>query len=78
MRRTILSLGTWSALLVTGGCAVGPKYQRPEIPVPSAYRGATTDAPTAASLGDTQWWTLFQDQELQSLIRKAVAQNLDV
>jgi multidrug efflux system outer membrane protein len=78
MRRKILYLGTLSALLVAGSCAVGPKYQRPEIPVPQAYRGATTDAPTAESLGDTQWWTLFQDQELQALIRKAVAQNLDV
>jgi multidrug efflux system outer membrane protein len=78
MRRKILYLGTLSVLVATGGCALGPKYQRPEIPVPSAYRGATTDLPSAESLGDTQWWTLFQDQELQALIRKALAQNLDV
>jgi multidrug efflux system outer membrane protein len=46
--------------------------------VPSTYRGATTDAATAESLGDVQWFTLFQDQALQKLIRSGLERNLDV
>jgi multidrug efflux system outer membrane protein len=40
--------------------------------------GATTDAATAESLGDVQWFTLFQDQALQKLIRSGLERNLDV
>lgn len=61
-----------------GGCAVGPKYRRPDVAVPSAYRGATATPAAAESLGDTQWFTLFQDPELQKLIRTALEQNLDL
>jgi len=34
--------------------------------------------PTAASLGDEKWWDVFQDQELQDLIRTALKNNYDV
>ncbi len=27
-------------VLVAAGCSVGPKYQRPDVTVPSAYREA--------------------------------------
>ena len=33
---------------------------------------------SSASLGDAQWWTVFQDEQLQSLIRTALQQNYDV
>ena len=32
----------------------------------------------AASLGEQKWWEVFQDQQLQQLIRTALAQNYDV
>lgn len=65
-----------ASLIQAGG--IGPKYKRPDVPVPGAYRGATTDTATAESLGDAKWFTLFQDPELQGLIRKALEQNLDI
>jgi multidrug efflux system outer membrane protein len=44
---------------------------------PSAAPSSTT--PTAAtSLGDEKWWEVFQDQELQKLIRIALKNNYDV
>src|SRR5215470_14172408 len=69
-----------AALLVLTGCAVGPKYKQPPITAPDAYRGLAPDAgpQTTASLGDEKWWTVFQDQQLQQLIREALAQNYDV
>jgi multidrug efflux system outer membrane protein len=62
-------------VLLTAGCAVGPNYKRPSVDVPGTYRGAT---PPAESLADQKWWEVFQDQQLQGLIRTALQQNYDV
>jgi outer membrane protein, multidrug efflux system len=66
--------------LVLTGCMVGPKYKRPPVTVPDAYRGLAPDAgpQAAASLGDEKWWMVFQDLQLQGLIREALSQNYDV
>lgn len=66
------------AVLLLSGCTFGPKYQRPPVAAPQAYRGELTTTPSAESLGDAKWWTVFQDEELQKLIRAALAGNLDV
>src|SRR5215471_17463394 len=66
-------------LLLLAGCRLGPNYKRPPVDTPPTYRAATQAAgPTAPSLGDEKWWTVFQDPELQQLIRTALAQNYDV
>lgn len=68
------------AFLLLTGCTLGPKYKRPPVTVPDTYRGRAPDAgpQTAASFGDEKWWTVFQDPQLQELIREALAQNYDV
>jgi multidrug efflux system outer membrane protein len=66
--------------LSLAGCAVGPNYKRPIANVPSAYRDLTEEESaksTAASLGEQKWWDVFQDQQLQQLIRTALQQNYD-
>jgi len=73
MRRLVMLIG--AALLA--GCAAGPDYHRPELRTPDRYRFAQ-DSPAGASLGDVQWWELYQDPRLQELIRTALADNLDV
>jgi outer membrane protein, multidrug efflux system len=66
-------------LLLLNGCTLGPKYKRPAVPVPDTFRGSAPDATVSAqSLGDEKWWTVFQDPQLQALIREALAQNYDV
>jgi outer membrane protein, multidrug efflux system len=72
---------SWAVLVILlAGCAVGPNYQRPQIAVPDVYRGLPPDADktATASLADEKWWTLFQDEQLQGLIRTALADNYDV
>ena len=68
------------ALVVLSGCKVGPNYKRPPVSVPDNYRGLAPNAPpqTTASLGDEKWWTIYQDENLQKLIREALQQNYDV
>jgi multidrug efflux system outer membrane protein len=63
------------------GCTVGPNYKKPEVHVPSTYRGLPPEEAgktDAASIGDQKWWEIFQDEQLRSLIRTALEQNYDV
>jgi multidrug efflux system outer membrane protein len=59
------------------GCALGPRYQRPETPMPPAHRGADPAA-GAASLADLEWPALFDDPALTAIVTTALAQNFDV
>jgi outer membrane protein, multidrug efflux system len=72
-------VGSSTAILVTlsSGCVTGPNYKQPVLPVPDAIRGADT-APAPSALGDASWWDVFQDQQLQALVRTALKQNEDV
>ncbi len=79
-RAFLASLGL---LLLFAGCAVGPKYTRPEYPVPAEHRSETAlpaAAPAAAAptLGDVKWFDLFRDEKLQELIRTALKDNYDI
>jgi len=63
--------------LSVGACAaVGPNYNRPQVPVPAEYR--FVDGAQAQSLADTPWWQVFDDPALQALIREALGNNLDL
>jgi len=67
------------ALLLLNACTVGPKYKRPDVQAPDTFRASAPDvSAAAASLGDEKWWSVFQDPQLQTLIREALAQNYDV
>jgi outer membrane protein, multidrug efflux system len=68
------------AMTLLSGCKVGPNYHRPKVDIPASYRAADTQAgaPNAPSLGDEKWWAVFQDPQLQQLIRTALAENYDV
>src|SRR5450432_1037718 len=80
MRRNVsLVLSSMLLALLLGGCAVGPNYTRPAVTVPPAFRDTSAMAQdNAASFGDEKWWEVFQDSQLQALIRTALEQNYDV
>ena len=65
-----------SLALLAGGCAVGPNYKRPSVPVPPTWR--EMPAAEAESLANTPWWELFDDPQLQELIRIALQENKDL
>ena len=70
--------------ILMAGCAVGPKYTRPVVVTPTNYRAAmpaqTSIMPAAppSSLGNENWWQVFQDPVLVQLIHTAIRQNYDV
>src|SRR5579862_7238653 len=77
------------ALLVSFGCKVGPNYQSPRIETPESFSNATAQTAgspstlpaTTQSITDIQnapwidWWTKFNDPQLDSLVTRALAAN---
>ena len=83
MNRTVktsklLSAMFGCALLLS--CAVGPRYHRPAVQTPTAFRDIppSPQQAQAASYADLPWWQVFQDPKLQELIRTALNQNYDL
>lgn len=78
-----LSRGRIAALaaLLLGGCSVGPDYVRPPAAAPAAYKEASVEDDTwkAAHPNDTalrsDWWTIFNDPQLDALERRVTAAN---
>jgi outer membrane protein, multidrug efflux system len=66
---------------LTSGCKVGPNYHRPNVEIPAAFHGPVPSEQAeaqAASFADLPWWKVFQDPQLQDLIRTALKQNYDL
>jgi outer membrane protein, multidrug efflux system len=79
-RRATAFVSLASVLVTAAACTVGPAYKRPAVTLPDRYRGASesSTASAAASLADQKWWEVFQDEQLQTLIRTALERNYDV
>src|ERR1700731_901883 len=71
--------GILAVLVLETGCTMGPKYKRPAVNVPQEYRTPEPQQATqASSLGNEQWWQVYQDPVLTQLIHTAIADNYDV
>jgi outer membrane protein TolC len=68
--------GPAAALLLVGGCTVGPNYHSPAVVVPPVYGGSPAAGSPGADL--SQWWAGFGDAALNGLIERAQSGNLDV
>lgn len=65
-----------AALLLLGGCTVGPTYQPPKLALPATYDGP--QAGGAAAADTSAWWSAFNDPVLDGLIARARSGNTDV
>ena len=68
---------TFIAAAVLTGCTVGPNYRRPSAPEAAHWDVAEPwreSAPKDA-LGKGEWWTVFNDEELNALEKEALASN---
>ncbi|MDF1740050.1 MAG: efflux transporter outer membrane subunit [Verrucomicrobiales bacterium] len=61
------------ASVVLTGCTVGPDYETPDAPVPSAYKNGSSKAEGSACRED--WWKIFNDTQLNKLVDAAHGQN---
>src|SRR6476646_8523041 len=78
LRGALSTVCALAALL--SGCTVGPNYKRPNTDVPTSYRElapAEAASTSTQSLGDQKWFEVFQDEQLQKLIRTALPPRYD-
>lgn len=62
------------------GCAVGPDYYRPEVPIAKHYHAqqALQQPTTSESANFSIWWENFGDPLLSRFVSDALTQNLDL
>ncbi|MGH7178943.1 MAG: efflux transporter outer membrane subunit [Tepidisphaeraceae bacterium] len=66
------------------GCMVGPDFHPPQTDAPSGWHAPATVPSTQNSIPTTQpsdlalWWTNFDDPVLDSLVQRAIDENLDL
>jgi outer membrane protein, multidrug efflux system len=68
----LMSLGA-----VLAGCAVGPNYVKPEMPVPQKFAGAQP-GPYSGDEAQAKFWTQFGDPTLDRLVDDALEANHDL
>lgn len=78
-----LSLVLTCGALALTACTVGPNFKRPQPTTPTAFHSLSTSTnftstPTDNPADLTEWWTVFQDSTLTSLIDRAAKANLDL
>src|SRR5579863_7974878 len=64
-------------LFLLSGCMVGPKYQNPDISMPSHFEELSSDA-VEKEVDLSFWWKQFEDPVLDALIEEALAANYDL
>lgn len=74
MKRLLLTV--W--ILAQAGCALAPGSAPPAVAVPAVFRNAPAEAGTADPERLAAWWRTFGDPELDRLIERAAASNLDL
>jgi multidrug efflux system outer membrane protein len=67
---------TVSATFLLAACAVGPNYRAPPV-APAVVKNAQSSAFVTQS-PEALWWQEFGDTELNDLVRRALAANLDL
>ncbi len=70
------------ALLISAltGCVVGPDYHRPSVPTAAAYKelAGWTPATPSDSIDRGDWWALFNDPVLNTLMQQVAVSNNNV
>jgi NodT family efflux transporter outer membrane factor (OMF) lipoprotein len=75
--RGVILLVIAAATLI--GCNAGPDYVRPNVDVAGNFsRLPSTQAATAPLTDLAHWWEALHDDELNSLLSRAVKQNIDL
>lgn len=72
----------FAATMILGGCAVGPDYHRPALPVPAAFKEGgltwTEITPARPKTMPSAWWQGFDDPKLDRLVERAMRANPDI
>ena len=88
MGRTVLPVALATILLLVMGCSVGPKYVRPPVPSPPAYKEIPPAAAKESEIWRAtqprdgtnrgNWWKVFNDPQLNELEEKASSSSQEI
>ena len=67
--------GALCTAALLAACAVGPRYERPPLDLPSNWRSGPT---AAAQESNVAWWDGFRDPALSKLVADTIAGSLDL
>jgi NodT family efflux transporter outer membrane factor (OMF) lipoprotein len=67
-----------AGIAAAGGCAVGPDYHPSPARVPAAWSSPPANGLTDVAASSSNWWTSFNDAELDSLVQRAAQSNPDL
>jgi NodT family efflux transporter outer membrane factor (OMF) lipoprotein len=75
-----IALACAVALTLLGACALAPKYVRPAIETPAAYKeaGNWKVAQPRDNLKRDKWWAVFEDAQLDALVAQIDISNQNV
>ena len=86
LRWNVIAL--WSCVMLSAACAVGPKYTRPSVQTPPAYKEIQPQGPNSSGEWKTaqpqdgvvrgEWWEIFGDPALDNLEKKADISNQNI
>jgi len=78
-RRARLLISAGLTAITIGCAAVGPNYKSPATTVSPSWNSKTEGAGISRTGADLAgWWTVLKDPQLDSLVSRAVAGNLDL
>jgi NodT family efflux transporter outer membrane factor (OMF) lipoprotein len=78
VQRRAALFGGFLSLVLLGGCEVGPRYARPTVPDPPAYKELPPEWTTAQpsdAIARGKWWEIFQDAKLNELEERINVSN---
>ena len=74
MKRSYLYITLLLVVLILGSCKIGKSYVRPELNLPDSL----AQHQDSLSFGDKEWWQIYTDSTLRSLIDRALEHNKDM
>lgn len=75
---TLILFFTVAVLCQLSAVHAQQRPQRPTVETPDRYRGGEQQDQTLASVGDTKWFEIFNDPQLQNLVNTALRENYDL
>jgi NodT family efflux transporter outer membrane factor (OMF) lipoprotein len=80
--RPSIAFGTAGVLLILNACMIGPKYQRPSVPAPPAFKEELPPGWKEAQPNDGalrgKWWQVYNDPHLDALEDQVSISNQNV
>jgi NodT family efflux transporter outer membrane factor (OMF) lipoprotein len=83
MKKPQSTIAAFLAILTLAGCKVGPNYKTPAMPAPPSFsqeghNGNWTAATPADSLDRGDWWTIYNDPQLNDLEQRCATANQSI